>query len=53
MFSHQTGACMEQSYCCLHFITSGSKLMGRRRARVDLLASFQAMGWQVMTIHVE
>jgi hypothetical protein len=32
---------MEQSYRCLHFIISGSKLIGRRKARVDLLASVQ------------
>jgi hypothetical protein len=44
---------MEQSYHCLHFMISGSKLIGGRTARVDVLASPQAINWQLVAIHVE
>jgi hypothetical protein len=37
----------------LAFMFSGSNVIGRMRARIDVLASAQAIGWQLIAIHVE
>jgi hypothetical protein len=34
-------------------MVSGSNVIGRMRARIDVLASAQALGWQLIGIHVE
>jgi hypothetical protein len=34
---------MEQSYCCLHFMISGSKLIGRRTLRVYILRQLRLL----------
>jgi hypothetical protein len=35
------------------FMVSGSNVIGRMRARIDVLASAQAISWQLVAIHVE
>jgi hypothetical protein len=35
------------------FMVSGSNVIGRMTARLDVLASAQAIGWQLIAIHVE
>jgi hypothetical protein len=35
------------------FMVSGSNVIGRMRARIDVLASAQVIGWQIIAIHVE
>jgi hypothetical protein len=34
-------------------MVSGSNVIGRMRARIDVTASAQAIGWQLITIHVK
>jgi hypothetical protein len=35
------------------FTVSGSNVIGGMRARIDVLASAQAIGWQLIAIRVE
>jgi hypothetical protein len=47
---------LEQSYRTVHvfaFMDSGSNVIGRIRARIDEIASAQAIGWQLIVIHIE
>jgi hypothetical protein len=34
-------------------MVSGSNVIGRMRARIDVIASAQAIGWQLIAIHVK